>query len=68
MKGFTPLDCRRFCSGQSIKAQQRATTHRVEAATHLTLITCGLQNSIEFSKCWNLVRDQGVEDEATWFC
>jgi hypothetical protein len=32
----------------------------VEAATHSIPITCGLQNSVEFNKRWNLVRDQGV--------
>jgi hypothetical protein len=31
-----------------------------EAATHSTVTACGLQNSIEFNDCRNLVRDQGV--------
>jgi len=55
-----PLRRRRFCSGQSIKAQPRATACRGEAATHSVSITCGLQNPIGFNKRWNLVRDQGV--------
>src|ERR1700746_1191770 len=52
--------CRRFCSGQSTRAQQRAITCQSNIATRTTPITCDLQNSIEFNKCWNLVRDQGV--------
>jgi len=48
-------DCRRFCSGRSIKGQQRATTRQGEAATHSTPITCDLQNSIEFNKCRNCI-------------
>ena len=58
--GFTLSECRRFCSGQSIEAQQRATARQAEVATHSISIPCGLQNSIEFNKRWNLVRDQGV--------
>ncbi len=53
-------ECRRFCVGQSLKAQQRATTCQGEASTHSITISCSLQNSIEFNKRWNLVRDQGV--------
>jgi len=34
-------------------------TRSVEA-THSTPNTCGLQNSVEFNNCRNLVRDQGV--------
>jgi hypothetical protein len=53
-------ECRRFCYGRSINAQQRSTSHQGEAATHSIPITCVLQNSTQFNKCWNLVRDQGV--------
>src|SRR6266436_4686015 len=54
------LDCRRFCSGRSTKAQQRATRCWALTATHAIPITCQLQNSIEFNNHRNLVRDQGV--------
>jgi len=52
-------ECRRFCVGRSITDQQRSTMARGSAATHSTPITCGLQISIEFNNCRNLVRDQG---------
>src|SRR6266436_7981364 len=59
--GYLRLEkCRRFCSGRSTKAQQRATGCWMLNATRATPITCSLQNSIEFNKRWNLVRDQGV--------
>ena len=54
------LDYRRFCSGRSAKAQQRATRCWALTATHAIPITCQLQNSIEFNNHRNLVRDQGV--------
>jgi hypothetical protein len=60
MKGFTPTECRRFCSGRSIKPKQRSRRHWDEATTRLILIACDLQNPIEFKKGWNPVRDQGV--------
>jgi IPT/TIG domain len=53
-------ECRRFCSGRSIKVQSRSPSAGELATTHSAPITCGLQNSIEFNNCWNLVRDQGV--------
>ena len=60
MEGFTPLDCRRFCSCQSIRNHQNSTDFNERPATDSISITWKQQNSIDFNRCLNLVRDQGV--------
>ena len=52
--------CRRFCSCQSTRVQQKSADFNMQAATGSTSITWNRQNSIDFNKVWNLVRDQGV--------
>ena len=59
-KGFTPIDCRRFCSCQSTKIQQRSTAFNEQPATGSTAISWKRKTSTSFNRCWNLVRDQGV--------
>jgi hypothetical protein len=49
-----------FVAVEASKFNRDQRRSRGEAATHSTPITCGLQNSIQFNKDWNLVRDQGV--------
>jgi hypothetical protein len=53
-------DCRRFCSYQSTRVQQKSTSFNGEGVTGSTAITWKQQNSTDFNKAWNLVRDQGV--------
>ena len=53
-------DCRRFCSCQSTRLQHRSTEFNKSAATGSTPITWNQQNSTDFNKVRNLVRDQGV--------
>ena len=55
-----PVNCRRFCSCQSTLVQQKSTSFNDEGATDTTAITWKQQNSTDFNKGWNLVRDQGV--------
>ncbi len=52
--------CRRFCVGHYIKVQSRSIAIGRGAATHSTLITWHLQDSVEFHNGRNVVRDQGV--------
>src|ERR1700687_4928983 len=54
------LGCRRFCSCESTQAQQKSTDFKQQRATGSTAITWNQQNSTNFNKLWNLVRDQGV--------
>jgi len=60
LEGFTPNKCRRFCSCQSTRLQQRSTDFNKQAAIGSTAITWNQQNSTDFNRVWNLVRDQGV--------
>jgi hypothetical protein len=50
-----------FVAVEAPKLNRDQTNYRAAAATPSTAITCGLQNSIEFNKRWNLVWDQGSE-------
>ena len=59
-KGFTSSGCRRFCGGESLQKQQASTSSCEHAATDSIKISCDLQNSINFNKLRNRVRDQGV--------
>ena len=51
---------RRFCSCQSTRNQQNSTKFHEQPATGSTAITWKQQNSTNFNRSWNLVRDQGV--------
>jgi hypothetical protein len=60
MKGFTPTDCSRFCSGLASKEHRISLDFNKVAAIGTIQITLDHQISTDFTKDWNLVRDQGV--------
>src|SRR5690349_1522482 len=56
-----PLDCRRFCSCESLKEPQSSTAFNEECATGSISITSRQQISAKFNRVLNVVRDQEVE-------
>ena len=58
-----PKRCRRFCSCESTRLQQSPTDFNKQGATTLAAITWNQQNSTDFNKFWNLVRDQLLDPE-----
>ena len=52
--------CRRFCVGQSLKEPQSPTAFNERFATGSITINYEQQNSTEFNRVLNLVRDQEV--------
>jgi len=56
--------CKRICDSETLRFQQGATAFNERLTTGSISISCKQQNSTDFNKLWNLVRDQRAYQEA----